>query len=186
MLPPQRGLILTGLLSTFNTTLTAARRANVNGVYDIHTNTVMYPATLQPTHARMEQVVDNEDMEAPASSEVFPPLKPIVARNFLVTDIYLETPPIGVSPAAYDMPFRTSKVDRESSARADFLSSFRGLSAVPADVRDLLPDECRAAFDTAVKHEKDWFAKWDDESKVASRRPPVIDKAIVPYTMPLM
>lgn len=172
--------------SQFNSLLTAARRANANGVYDVHTNLIMYPATAQPTHARIEQVVDTEDAEPPSSPTIFTPTKPIVSRNFLVTDIYMEAPPAGVSPAAYDIPFRTSPAERASSAQADFLSPFRGLGSVPDDIRDLLPEDCRQAFDAAAKTEDEWFAKWGDESESTCRREPVIDKALVPYSMTLV
>jgi chromatin structure-remodeling complex protein RSC7 len=143
---------------------------------------IMYPAITQPTHARIEHV-DAEDAEPPSSESIFPPLKPVIPRNFLVTDIYMEAPPAGVAAAAYDLPFRTSPAEQAASARADFLSPFRGLGSVPDELRDLLPDDCRQAFDAAVKNEEKWFAKWGDESDSTCRQEPVIDKAIVPYSM---
>ena len=36
--------------------MTELRRANLNGVYDTHTNMMFYPKIMQPTHARWEQV----------------------------------------------------------------------------------------------------------------------------------
>ena len=141
---------------------------------------------MQPTHARIEQVADSENSEPPSSSTSFPPLKTLISRNFLVTDIHMESPPAGVSPAAYDLPFRTSAESRRLPGRADFLSPFRGLGSVPDDVRDLLPEDCRRAFDDAVTNEDQWFSTWGDESKTMCRREPVIDKAIVPYSMPLV
>ncbi|KAK3353340.1 chromatin remodelling complex Rsc7/Swp82 subunit-domain-containing protein [Lasiosphaeria hispida] len=169
--------------SRFNSILTSVRRANNTGVYDIHTNSMHYPSIMQPTHARIEQVVDEEDPEEPSESAVFPPLNPAISRNFLVMDTHLETPPVGVLPVSYDIPFRTSKADYEASAQADFLAPFRGLSAVPQDIRELLPEDCRQAFDAAVKHENEWHSKWGDEATKTSRREPVVDKAIVPYSM---
>jgi chromatin structure-remodeling complex protein RSC7 len=163
--------------------LSAVRRANLNGVYDIHTNQMHYPRIMQPTHVRIEQVVDREESSQPNTSTVFRPIKPFISRNFLIMDTHLETPPAGVSAAAYDVPFRTSPSDYEASAAADFLSPFKGLRAVPDDVRDLLPEECRQAFDDAKDKEEGWFARWGNEADVTSRREPVIDKAIVPYSM---
>ncbi len=172
--------------------LSAVRRANLNGLYDIHTNQMHYPSIMQPTHARIEQIkpgaeeppttTDNETNPNPPST-TFPPIKPSIARNFLVIDTHLETPPAGISPAAYDVPFRTSRADHAASASADFLAPFRGLSAVSDEIRDLLPEECRIAFDEAREREKEWFARWGDEKDVMSRRAPVVDKAIVPYPM---
>lgn len=171
--------------SQFNSILTDMRRQNVNGVYDIQTNQMHYPRSTQPTHARIEQVVDSEDTtENPnPDSTVFAPLKPAISRNFLVMDTYMESPPAGILPAAYDVPFRTSPADYEASAQADFLSPFRGLSAVSDEIRDLLPEECRQAFDQAQSQEKAWFSRWGNEADTTSRREPVVDKAIVPYSM---
>ena len=178
---------LTIVSSRFNSTLIGARRANLNGVYNIHTNFMFYPAIMQPTHARIERVVDSEEpSETSSSSAVFPPLKPIVSRNFLVTDIHLETPPTGISAASYDVPFRTSAPDRAMSAQSDFLSSFQGLTAVPDEIRDLLPEDCRNAFDKAIDNETRWHSRWGDEVDKASRGGLVVDKAIVPYSMALV
>lgn len=180
--------------------LSAVRRANLNGVYDIHTNQMHYPRIMQPTHARIEQVVDSEEAAAnpsSSSSTIFPPVKPSISRNFLVMDTHLEMPTVGISPSAYDAPFAVGgggggeddaerERDREVSEAADFLAPFRGgLRAVPDDVRDLLPEDCRRAFDKARAAEEAWFARWGDESRVTSRKQPVIDKAIVPYSMTL-
>jgi chromatin structure-remodeling complex protein RSC7 len=159
------------------------RRANLNGTYEVHTNAQHYPAILQPTHARIEQVVDQDEQEASSDSTSFVPLKPAIARNFLVVDTIMETPPTGVSPASYSVPFRTSRGDYEASAQADFLSSFQGLSAVSQEIRDLLPEDCRKAFDEAATKEEEWASKWGDEATSTCRREPIADKAIVPYSM---
>ncbi|KAJ4300136.1 chromatin structure-remodeling complex subunit RSC7 [Collariella sp. IMI 366227] len=168
--------------SNFNSQLAEFRRFNQNGVYDIHTNQMHYPAVMQPTHARIEQVVDREDAP-PSNSAVFPNVKPAISRNFLVMDTHLETPPAGVAPAAYDVPFRTSQPDYNASASADALAPFRGLRAVSDEIRDLLPEECKKAFDEARQKEIDWFSNWGNEADNTSRREPVVDKAIVPYSM---
>jgi chromatin structure-remodeling complex protein RSC7 len=177
--------LLTASRSQFNSMLSAVRRANRNGVYDIQTNQMHYPAIMQPTHARIEQIVDGDEPEQqPAgSSTIFPAIKPSISRNFLVMDMHLETPPAGVSVAAYDVPFRTSRADYESSAAADFLAPFKDLRSVSDDIRDLLPEECRQAFDSAKEKENGWFDRWGNEADVTSRREPVVDKAIVPYSM---
>ena len=145
----------------------------------------MFPSVMQPTHACIEQVVNHGTTPRPAAdqegqdvemanspSDVFPPLSPRVARNTLVMDVHMEHPPVGISTAAYDVAFRTSASNRRSlrtqifSTRNDPIAPFRGLSAVSDDIRDLLPEECRRAFDRA------WSA--------------VVDKAIVPYSMALI
>ena len=55
-----------------------------------------FPATMQPTRARIEQL-PLSDPENPSGSRTFPDVPPRVARNFFVTDTHMETPPSGVS-----------------------------------------------------------------------------------------
>ncbi|CAK7213702.1 chromatin structure-remodeling complex subunit RSC7 [Sporothrix bragantina] len=171
--------------SSFNSILTAARQSTLAGVYDIHTNLMQYPASMQPQRARAVLVED--EATDPDRSAVFPALPASVARNFYVADYHLSTPPAGIAPAAYDR-YRVSGEDQNQSndaTRHDFLSSFQGLGAVSDDIRDLLPDECRAAFDAARDKEQQWFDQWGAEEDAMSRREPIIDKAIVPYAMTL-
>lgn len=151
----------------------------MNGVYNVHTNTMMYPATMQPTAARIEQVPATNPSQSEATP-TFPQLDSKIPRNFLVTDIRMELPPAGIAQASYDIPFRTSPADRQASAQADFLASFQGLSAVPDDIRDLLPEDCRKEFDAAVNREESWFSRWGDEKTTKARGQPLIDKDIMP------
>lgn len=156
------------LLSRFNAEIGAARRLNLSGVYDVHTNMMQYPATMQPTHARFEQVMDSS---APTDSARFPPLDPKIPRNFKVVDTHMESPPIGFSSAIY-----------EQHDAPSFLADFQGLGAVPRDILDELPSECREAFNKALDKEHSWKSKWGTESTMAHRRSPIIDAAIVPYS----
>ncbi|CAK7199188.1 chromatin structure-remodeling complex subunit RSC7 [Sporothrix eucalyptigena] len=167
--------------SSFNSILTVARQSTLGGVYDIHTNLIQYPASMQPQRAKAVLVTD--EATDPDQSAAFPPLAPKIARNFYVADMHLATPPAGITPAAYDR-YRLSGED-DSSARHDFLAPFQGLGAVSDDIRNLLPDECRAAFDAARDQEQKWFDQWGSEEEAMSRREPIIDKAIVPYAMTL-
>ncbi|KAI0020519.1 chromatin remodelling complex Rsc7/Swp82 subunit-domain-containing protein [Xylariomycetidae sp. FL0641] len=154
--------------SRFNAEIAAIRRHNQNGVYDVHTNMMQYPATTQPTYARIEQVADSS---APTESTRFPPLDPKIPRNFTVVDTYMETPPTGISAAVYEK--------REVPV---FLADFQGLGAVSSDILDDLPPECRQAFDKAVSEEKAWKSKWGPEKVMAHRRAPIIDASVVPYS----
>ncbi|KAI1434418.1 hypothetical protein GGR50DRAFT_662389 [Xylaria sp. CBS 124048] len=157
--------------SRFNADLAAARRRNLSGVYDIHTNAIQYPAIMQPTRARIEQVTKPSNAEDSNDNPLFPPLDPRIPRNFTVIDTYMETPTAGVSLAAYE--------PRESPA---FLAEFQGLGAVPSDIRDELPPECREAFDKALAKEKEWKETWGSEKEMTHRRAPIIDAAIVPFS----
>lgn len=143
---------------------------NNTGVYDIHTNVVQYPTRMQPTRARIEQVAPEDEETGRGSSTVFPPLSVRLAHNFSVVDTYYETSTAGVISAADD-------------GTADFLAPFNGLGSVSDEMRDLLPLECRKAFDAARDGEASWRSNWGPESEKASRRQPIIDKSIVPYSM---
>jgi chromatin structure-remodeling complex protein RSC7 len=124
---------------------------------------------MQPTHARIEQV---QNSSAPTDSKVFPPLNPIIARNFKVVDYIMETPPASLPNSAYQQNYNVP----------DVLAPFQGLGALSDEIKDLLPPECRAAFDEAVAKENDWKSKWGPEAEVTHRRQPIIDAAIVPYS----
>ncbi|KAI1363100.1 chromatin remodelling complex Rsc7/Swp82 subunit-domain-containing protein [Xylaria arbuscula] len=159
--------------SRFNAELAAVRRQNVAGVYDVHTNIMQYPAIMQPTNARIEQVVDSSksDKSGSDNNPRFPPLDHRIPRNFTVIDTYMETPPAGISSAVYEK--------REVPA---FLSDFQGLGAVSQDILEELPAECREAFEKALGQEKAWKAMWGPEKTMTHRRDPIIDAAIVPYS----
>ncbi|KAI0202432.1 hypothetical protein F4808DRAFT_421590 [Astrocystis sublimbata] len=175
--------------SRFNAELAMVRRQNTSGVYDVHTNSMQYPAIMQPTRARIEQLpVDNSysssspslpssssssDNETQPQPQIFAPLDPIIPRNFTVIDTYMETPSAGVAPSVYD--------DSREVVPA-FLTDFRGLGAVSSDILDELPPECRAAFDKALAQERAWKERWGTEREMTNRREPIIDAAIVPYS----
>lgn len=161
------------LPSRFNTEINAIRRVNTqNGVYDVHTNQMHQPASMQPTHARVVQMTP-EESAADTGSKVFAPLHPSVPRNFSVVDIVYESPAHGISPAVY-------KPDLDPD---HFLAPFQGLSAVSDEIKDLLPPECRVAFDEALAREVAEKARIRGlEAEDSSRRPPVIDKDVVPYS----
>lgn len=127
-----------------------------------------FPQVMQPTHARISQVADSS---APSDSKLFTPLDPKIARNFKVVDMTMETPPRGIMSSAY-----------QQGGVPDFLKDFQGLGAISDDIKDLLPPECRKAFDEALEQENEWKAKWGPESQTTHRRQPVIDAAIVPYS----
>ncbi|PNS13736.1 Chromatin structure-remodeling complex subunit rsc7 [Sphaceloma murrayae] len=137
--------------SKFNSTLTLARRATLSGTYDTHTNLLLYPKIMQPTHAKWEPA----PAPAPARSDSdspFPALPSTIPSSHLVVDLLLATPPdnhVGIPGPdgdAWDI-------------------GGNGLSGVPMDVRDELPDECRRAFDEAVRREEAWKAGWRGEDR---------------------
>lgn len=177
--------------SRFNSTLTSLRRANLNGIYDPHTNIMHYPKTMQPTHARWEQIDDheaqtaartngtvtttngtsnhyhsaaNKDSENP--STIFPPVKPIYSRNYMIIDTVYQSAP-------------ASHLGIPGPDGDDYDLGFNGLSAVSDDIKDELPPECRKAFEQALAKEKEWKGRWDSEARDGHRRNPAIDKGLI-------
>jgi chromatin structure-remodeling complex protein RSC7 len=143
-------------------------------MYDVHTNVMQYPKTMQPTHAKWVQINDDEveadghikdhgDSETPS---IFTPVKPIYSRNYIIVDTAYETPPYsnvgvpGPDSDVYDM-------------------GFNGLSTVSDDVKAELPPECLAAFEAALAKEMEWKNKWGTEGTDAHRKAPIIDKGLI-------
>jgi chromatin structure-remodeling complex protein RSC7 len=158
--------------SEFNARIALQRRANLNGVYDIHTNQMHYPKIMQPTHARWEQIddyevqekIENGEIEEPKAGEtMFPPIDPVVSRNYMIIDTVFEAPP-------YNYPSRLVPGPDGDS----FDIGFNGLSAVTDDVKDCLPPECREAFEEALEKETEWKSKWSGEAVDGHRRMPKI------------
>jgi chromatin structure-remodeling complex protein RSC7 len=156
---------IANISSRFNSVLTAVRRENSEGHYDIHTNTVQWPNTTQPTHARWETVEPGRGHGAkdrqgdPADgingaehdtdqelSTMFKHLDPIYPRNFMICDFTLE--------GATESKFGPPGLDTDPQS----------LSSVPRDVLDELPAECRHAFEKAKQREMAWRARWKTES----------------------
>ncbi|KAK0383353.1 hypothetical protein NLU13_9266 [Sarocladium strictum] len=155
--------------SVFNAGINAIRKMNNAGVYDIHTNIMQYPAIMQPTRARVEQIAPEDEEARAAGSTLFAPVPHKLSRNFAVIDTSYEGGGCGAAAAKTDT--------------TDFLASFNGLEAVSDEIRNLLPESCRRAFDGAVNKSREWESRWGTEEQMMARRAPVIDKAIVPYSM---
>ena len=156
--------------SLFNMKINAIRKQNNTGVYDIHTNMLQYPVMQQPTQARIEQVKPGAAEDG--DSAKFPPVSTRMARNFLILDTYYEGSPSNDA----------SRVSSKDTP-ADFVAAFNGLEAVSADIKSLLPPDCRTAFDKALERDRAFQAQWGPEKDTMARREPIIDKAIVPYSM---
>ncbi|KAH8594292.1 chromatin remodelling complex Rsc7/Swp82 subunit-domain-containing protein [Bisporella sp. PMI_857] len=164
--------------SQFNATIGAIRRQNLNGIYDPHTNSMHYPKSMQPTHAKWVQIDDNEVVakkklpnghsrhHGEDDSTIFPPVKPVHARNFMIVDIAYESAPTsnlgipGPDGDAHDL-------------------GFNGLASVPDDIKAELPPECLAAFEEALAQERKWKSKWSTETVDGRRNSPKIDKGVI-------
>jgi chromatin structure-remodeling complex protein RSC7 len=131
--------------SRFNSSLSALRKANLDGVYDPQTNLMCYPLTTQPTHARWEQVA------APESD-----VPDLVRRKYLVVDTYIQKPPfsgLGIPGPDGDFcdigPNGLPEVDEE-------------------DIEQMKPEE-RSAFLRAKQEELEWKDQWHSESVDGAR-----------------
>ncbi|KAJ4305139.1 chromatin structure-remodeling complex subunit RSC7 [Kalmusia sp. IMI 367209] len=131
--------------SRFNSSLSAIRKANLQGIYDPHTNLMCYPRTTQPTHAKWEEV-------SPAESDV----PPLVRKHYLVVDTYVQKPPY----ASLGLP----------GPDADYLDV--GINGLPdledEDVQSMTP-EARETYVQAKKDEKWWRDQFHSESVDGAR-----------------
>jgi len=148
------------------------RRANLNGIYDPHTNMMQYPKSMQPTHAKWVQIDDNE-VEAnygedlgQEGSTMFTPVKPVYSRNYMIIDTVFES----ASSSNLGVP--------GPDGDAHDLG-FNGLSSISDDIKAELPPECLKAFEEALKRERQWKSKWATETEDGSRRNPTIDKGVI-------
>jgi chromatin structure-remodeling complex protein RSC7 len=131
--------------SRFNSSLSALRKSNQQGIYDPHTNMMCYPKITQPTHARWEEV-------PPSESDV----PNIVRRNYLVVDTYVQSPPfsgLGIPGPDGDFcdigPNSLPEVDEE-------------------DLMQMKP-ETREAYLHAKQAERNWKSQWNGETTDGSR-----------------
>lgn len=97
---------------------------------------------------------DTKTSQAPPS--LFKPVPDVVSRNYLVTDVCYESPPI----SNLGVPGPDGDVDDLGP---------NGLSTIDKDVLDELPEDCRRAFEEARGAELAWKNRWDTEQTHGSR-----------------
>jgi len=177
------------IYSRFNSALAANRRANIDGIYDPHTNFTCFPKTLQPTHAKWEEVV--ADIIEPFDGAVI--RKPLPANgisNGIDGADAINGNHTLVETAKTDSIFSpvTAIISRNFLITDTYLQSApvpavgvpgsdgdyadvgaNGLSGVPEDVLAELPPECRQAFDAAKQREFEWKSTWSTELKDGAR-----------------
>lgn len=133
--------------SRFNGVLANARKQNFDGIYDIHTNTILYPKHMQPTHGRWEKLDDTESRDDDGISQRLARLPSIYARNFRIHDFCLETAP----ESAFREPgYRVNEND---------------LSSIPSHIIEELPEECMGALQEAQQRERAWQSRWTAEKR---------------------
>ncbi|KAK7512544.1 nuclear localization protein-like protein NPL6 [Phyllosticta citriasiana] len=158
--------------SRFNSILVEARRLNLAGAYDPHTNQLHFPKIMQPTHARWEQLLveNGEAVQEDVSNQTngvngingtnhvqkalgstFGKIPPVVSRNFLVVDTHFQSAPMtGLGVPGPDGDFRDVGIN--------------GLPEPSEDILEELPEECRNALQEAKEKEHEWKSSWSTEA----------------------
>jgi chromatin structure-remodeling complex protein RSC7 len=163
--PINHVLYLLTINSRFNTSLSALRRANLDGIYDAHTNLMCYPKTTQPTHARWEEVPPSESNVPDA-----------VRRSYLVVDTYFQKPIFaGLGIPGPDGDFCDVGLNGLSDCNFEDL-----------DFSDLPPEQEKVskaaipAYWQAKQAEEEWKQQWQTEGTDGARGKPKIGFTGVP------
>lgn len=142
--------------SRFNSNLSAIRRANMEGVYDPHTNLMCYPKVTQPTHARWEEVA-NKETDVP----------PLVRQKYLIVDSFFQQPQF----AGLGLPGPDGKfVDVGTN----------GLPDIDAELLQQMKPEERNAYAHIKAEEQEWQGQWAGETTDGARAKPRIGFIGVP------
>jgi chromatin structure-remodeling complex protein RSC7 len=149
---------------------------------------MQYPKIMQPSHARWEvaphpeadttkRLLDGSSDKHEGDAEdlpdgdtqavsIFPPVKPIYSRHFLIVDTLYENP----MSSQLGVPGPDGDVHD---------IGFNGLASIPDDIRNELPAENRRAFDEALAKELEWKNQWRTEAEDSMRKAPIIDKGLI-------
>jgi chromatin structure-remodeling complex protein RSC7 len=137
---------------------------------------MFYPTTMQPTHAKWEQIPPQNPTDSSSQQHhltngsaqtngepsteptIFSTVPPVVSRNYAVIDTTYTAPPI--SNAGFPGPDGTI---------TDPTSGSQGLSTIPSDILDELPEDCRQAFEAARAAEVGWKQQWGTEAQSGMR-----------------
>ena len=136
---------------------------------------MQYPKIMQPTHARWEQILppspnsrptqtaadqingvlsnglnEHSDGRESATDTIFPDIPPVFTRNFMISDMYYESPPASV--------LGNPGPDEEGE-----------LTRVPEHLVAELPEDCRQAFVEARAVEKAWKERWGADNEDGAR-----------------
>lgn len=179
--------------------MTELRRANLNGVYDTHTNMMFYPKIMQPTHARWEHVpppvspaeAEQQQLTNGAlpnghptltngkSSDAHPDAmdtEPATANNTHASATLFPPVPAPVSRnfTIIDTLFTSPPVSHPGvpgpdGGIADPVAGPNGLAAIPDDLVAELPEACRRALEAEREREVAWKRAWGPEARSALR-----------------
>jgi chromatin structure-remodeling complex protein RSC7 len=171
------------------------RKANLDGVYDTHTNMMFYPTIMQPTHARWEQIPPPEVSEAKALTNGLPNGHHTI-NGSAEKDIEEEAMEIEEVSRSHDAPHSSiftpvpaiisrnfSIIDTQFVAPSltsagypgpdgqivDPTSGPNGLASIANEILDELPEDCRQALEEAKRTEMRWKTQWGSEAQSALR-----------------
>ncbi|KAJ5551302.1 Chromatin-remodelling complex RSC SWI/SNF subunit Rsc7/Swp82 [Penicillium sp. DV-2018c] len=193
--------------SNYNTKLTEMRRANLAGVYDVHTNIMQYPKIMQPTHARWERV---PPAPATTSAELETNMNSLNLKNPNETQEPRGTATDEVSAKTSANTFKPVPAhlhDRYAIQDIIYESpqySNMGIPGPDGDVLDvgpngmvsvadpahpefmspeiieLLPPECKEALIESAAQEVEWKSRWTTETRDGERTQPTKSYAWYP------
>lgn len=171
--------------SRFNSALVAARRTNVDGIYDPHTNQMHYPRIMQPTHARWEEVsITEDDVEDEAAltqkrltngtSSLTNGTYTNGATNGSATTkrsgkaVFEPVPSVVARNfLIVDTYFESAPITGAGvpGPDGDFHDvGVNGLPNVNDEILAELPPECRKALEEAKEKEQEWKSSWHGET----------------------
>ena len=97
---------------------------------------------------------------------IFPPVNPIITKNFLVVDTLYE-----------NAPYSNLPIPGPDGMCMDL--SQTNLSSIPQDLVNELPEDCRKALKVAQEREEQWLNTFGSEARDTARRAPIVDKGII-------
>ncbi|KAI9832876.1 MAG: hypothetical protein M1819_003906 [Sarea resinae] len=177
--------------SRFNSALVAARRQNLDGLYDPHTNIMQFPAIMQPTHVRWEQIppltathpaaaINDAGAEYGVAVDDGMALTNGTRAQYAFSDsqqqaetIFAPVAPIYTrSLMIADTYFKTpplSGLGIPGPDRDEYDLGFKGLSDVSDEIANELPAECKKGFQRARNEELKWKESWRTEEEAGAR-----------------
>lgn len=169
----------------------AARRTNVEGIYDAHTNQLHFPKIMQPTHARWEElpVADDdfnyEDINSKGkitngTSGLTNGVHTNGSTNGTVSAPKSKKTIFGSVPGVIARNFLVTDTYFESAPATgagvpgpdgDFHDvGVNGLPNVNDEILAELPPKCLKALEEAKEKEQEWKSRWHSEAVDGSRK----------------
>jgi len=127
---------------------------------------MLIPKIMQPSHVKWESLpppsehltngTHTTSSDISSDPTIFSTVPPVIARNFLVTDTVFASAPIH-NPGVPGPDGDVSDIGGN------------GLTGISRDLIDELPEDCRAAFDEALRAEQQWKRSWGTEGSDSLR-----------------